>query len=251
MKVLHIDIETSPNTGHIWGLFKQNISINQLMESSYTLCWAAKWHGHKRIDFSSIYHSEPRDVVAGAWHLLNEADAVCHYNGTKFDIPTLNKEFLLHGFPPPDPYKQIDLLKVARRQFKFPSNKLDYVAQALGLGGKVKHEGHELWVKCMNNDPVAWKKMERYNKADVRLLEKVYNKLLPWIKDHPNYALYADTDRPVCTNCGSSKVVKKGMEHTKTQSYQRYRCSKCHTPLRSRFTEIPASKRENILTQAG
>jgi len=220
------------------------------MESSYTLCWAAKWHGISGIEFSGIHTEEPVEVVRKAWELLNEADAVCTWNGARFDIPTLNKEFLLYGFPPPDSYKQIDLLRVARREFRFPSNKLDYVAQTLGLGAKVKHEGHELWVKCMNNDPVAWKKMERYNKADVRLLERVYKRLLPWVKDHPNYGLYMDTDRPACTNCGSTRVVKKGLEHTKTQSYQRYRCTKCHTPLRGRFTTVPASNRENILVQS-
>lgn len=72
--------------------------------------------------------------------LLNEADAVVHYNGAKFDIPTLNKEFILHGLPPPAPYKQIDLLRTARSQFKFPSNKLDYIAQALDLGKRLNIE---------------------------------------------------------------------------------------------------------------
>ena len=89
--------------------------------------------------------------------MLDKADAVCHYNGTRFDIPTLNKEFLLHNMLRPAPYKEIDLLKVARNQFKFTSNKLDYVVNALGLGGKVKHRGHDLWLGCMNNDLECWK----------------------------------------------------------------------------------------------
>lgn len=51
MKILMLDIEVSPNTAHVWGLWQQNVSINQLMESSYTLCWAAKWHGTKEVMF--------------------------------------------------------------------------------------------------------------------------------------------------------------------------------------------------------
>ncbi len=33
-------------------------------------------------------------------------------------------------------------------------------SQRLGLGKKHEHEGHELWVKCMNGDKDAWKRME-------------------------------------------------------------------------------------------
>jgi DNA polymerase elongation subunit (family B) len=163
MKILLLDIESSPNTAHVWGLWQQNVSINQLMESSYVLCYAAKWLGDEKIMFDSVHQSKPKAMLKGIHGLLNDADAVVHYNGTKFDIPTLNKEFLLHSFNPPSPYKQIDLLRVVRSNFRFPSNKLDYVAQRLNLGKKHEHEGHELWVKCMNGDKDAWKRMEKYN----------------------------------------------------------------------------------------
>lgn len=249
MKILHLDIETSPNVAHVWGLFRQTVSIKQLLDSSYTMCWSAKWHGRRGVLCSSLRKDTEEQMIAKVWHLLDEADAVVHYNGTKFDIPTLNKEFLKHGMPPPSPYKQIDLLLVARKTFRFPSNKLDYVAKALGVGSKVKNIGHDLWIGCMAGDDKAWKKMEGYNKQDVVLLEAVYNKMLPWIKSHPNHALYMDTERPVCTNCGSEKVIKKGITHTLTQSYQRYRCTVCLTPLRSRSTCIPKEKRTHILTQ--
>ncbi len=158
MKILLLDIESSPNTAHVWGLWQQNVSINQLMESSYVLCYAAKWLGQKDVLFDSVHQSRPKTMLKGIHALLNDADAVVHYNGTKFDIPTLNKEFLLHHFNPPSPYKQIDLLRVVRSNFRFPSNKLDYVAQRLNLGKKHEHEGHELWVKCMNGDKDAWKR---------------------------------------------------------------------------------------------
>jgi DNA polymerase elongation subunit (family B)/DNA-directed RNA polymerase subunit RPC12/RpoP len=248
MKILLIDIETAPNTAHVWGLFKQTVSIKQLMESSYVMCWAAKWLGKRAVEFSSVHEDDERDVVRRAWELLDKADAVCHYNGTKFDIPTLNKEFLLHEMGPPSPYTQIDLLKVARQQFKFPSNRLDYVAQALGVGKKTPHEGHELWVKCMNDDPAAWRKMKRYNVQDVRLLEDVYGRLLPWIKGHPNHALYKDTDRPTCTNCGSENLQSRGKAHTKTQTYKRYQCQDCGTWLRSRLNNT--ENKENVLVAA-
>ena len=90
----------------------------------------------------------------------------------------------------------------------------------------------------------------KYNIQDVKLLEDLYNELLPWIKNHPNHALYMDTTRPVCTNCGSYHVVKKGLEHTLTQSYQRYKCKDCGAPLRGRTTVLPKEKREHVLRGA-
>jgi DNA polymerase elongation subunit (family B) len=225
MKILHLDIESSPNTAHVWGLWQQNVSINQLMESSYVLCYAAKWQGEEDIHFDSVHQSKPKSMLKGIHVLLDQADAVVHYNGTKFDIPTLNKEFLLHGYNPPSPYKQIDLLRVVRSNFRFPSNKLDYVAQRLGLGKKHDHEGHELWVKCMNGDKDAWKRMEAYNIQDVVLLESLYDKLLPWIKTHPNHNLY--TDDVVCPTCSGHRLQKRGTAISSVGTYQRYQCKDC------------------------
>ena len=225
MKILLLDIETSPNTAHVWGLWQQNVSINQLMESSYVLCYAAKWLGEEDIYFDSVHQSKPKTMLKGIHALLDSADAVIHYNGTKFDIPTLNKEFLLTKLLPPSPYKQIDLLRVVRSNFRFPSNKLDYVSQRLGLGSKHAHEGHDLWVKCMNGDKDAWKRMEEYNIQDVVLLESLYDNLLPWIKNAPNRNLYQDITG--CPTCGSTRLHKRGTAVSTTGSYQRYQCRDC------------------------
>lgn len=247
MRILLLDIETSPNTAHVWGLFQQTVSLNQLMESSYTMCWAAKWYKKRGVMFSGLAEAPEKEMIETIWHLLDEADAVVHYNGTRFDMPTLNKEFILHGLPPPSPYKQIDLLSVVRRKFRFPSRKLDYVANALGLGKKTAHEGHMLWVKCMAGDEKAWRKMKRYNIRDVTLLEKVYDRLLPWIEQHPNHALYAPTSKPTCTNCGSTHLQSRGTTVTRTMVYQRYQCQQCSTWLRARKHSTPST--EHILTQ--
>jgi predicted PolB exonuclease-like 3'-5' exonuclease len=170
-------------------------------------------------------------MLANVHVLLDQADAVVHYNGSRFDIPILNKEFLLNGMPPPSPAKHIDLLQVARRQFRFVSNKLDYVSQALGLGAKTAHEGHTLWLKCMNDDRKAWKIMEEYNKNDVILLEKVYDKFKGWIKQHPNHNAYsADI---CCPNCASRKLQARGTQRSRTAIYQRYQCKDCGSWARS------------------
>src|SRR5690606_41747736 len=88
-------------------------------------------------------------MVKEAHRLLSAADAVIHFNGQRFDIPHLNREFVEAGLTPPSPYSQIDLLKVVKKNFRFPSNKLDYVTKKLGLDHKVQNGGHQLSVKGM------------------------------------------------------------------------------------------------------
>jgi predicted RNA-binding Zn-ribbon protein involved in translation (DUF1610 family) len=178
--------------------------------------------------------------------LLEEADAVVHYNGTRFDIPTLNKEFLLHDLRPPSPAKQVDLLKVCRNRFRFPSNRLDYVANALGFGKKHKTT-HELWIQCMARDPRAWAQMEKYNKQDVKLLEKVYERIKPWIKQHPNHSLYG-TDSMCCPNCGSKRIQRRGYAFTQAAKYARLQCQDCGNWFRTGISVAPkpANKTVNI-----
>lgn len=228
MKILILDIETSPNLAHVWGLWNNNVSLNQLQESSYMMCWAAKWVGSKEVMFDSMVQSGKAVMIRRIHHLLEQADVVIHYNGKKFDIPTLNKEFLLEGLKPPSPYKQVDVLETVKRKFRFPSNKLDYVSERMGLGNKHQHEGHTLWVKCMAGDVKAWGTMKKYNIQDVKLLEKVYDRVLPWIDNHPNRALY-DSAAPAhaCPNCGSVHLSKRGFSTTPAGRWQRYTCDDC------------------------
>ena len=222
MKILLLDIETAPNLAAVFGLFNQNISIHNILESGYTLCWAAKWLGEDEIHFDSIYNSRPRTMIKRMHRLLSQADAVIHYNGTKFDIPTLNREFLMMDMAPPAPYKQIDLLRTVRNRFRFASNKLDYVARQLGIGAKVQHKGTELWLGCMNKDPESWEQMEEYNRMDVVLLEKLYERVLPWVRNHPNMSVFYRDE--VCPHCASKDYQKRGLAHTTAGIYQRYKC---------------------------
>ena len=235
-----LDIETAPHMAAIWGLYDQNVAINQIIKPGYTLCWSAKWYQDKTIHFDSILSGHKR-MIHGIYKLLEESDAVCHYNGTKFDIPTLNKEFLLLGLKPPSPSAQIDLLKTARSRFKLASNKLDYVAQQLGLGKKVEHKGFDLWLECMAKKPDAWATMEKYNKQDVILLEKVYERLLPWIKHHPNLSVYQGGE--CCPKCASTKSQARGWAVTQAERYQRFQCLDCGTWFRARKCERSPEKR--------
>jgi DNA polymerase elongation subunit (family B) len=192
LKILLLDVETSPNIATVWGIYDQNIAINQLLESSYLLCYAAKWLDEKEIQWERAYGKRGHyrmGMLRKMHRLLSAADVVIHYNGKRFDMGVLQKEFLLHGFDQPRPYQQLDLYQVVKQKFRFTSSKLDYICQALKLGGKTKHQGHELWLSCMEDDVKAWTMMRRYNVNDVRIMEKLYRRLLPWIKTHPSKSM--------------------------------------------------------------
>lgn len=224
-KTLLIDIETTPNLAHVWGIWDQNIGLNQLLESTEVFCFAAKWLGQKRVPFYSVQNDGKARMIQAAYDLLDEADVVVHYNGRRFDVPHLNREFMLAGMTPPSPFKQVDLLSEVKRNFKFPSNKLAYVSEAIGLKGKVKHEGHELWTRCMAGDRQAWATMRRYNIQDVQLLEDVYDRLTGWLR-LPTHSLYSGKDH-TCPACGSEELERRGFSYTKVSAYQQYRCKDC------------------------
>ena len=227
-KALILDIETAPHLAHVWGLWDQNVGLTQLKEAGTVICFAAKWLGDPQTKtmFHSDHHDGHEAMVKAAWELINEADAVIHYNGRAFDIKHLNREFVLAELPPPSPHKDIDLLTVARGRFKFPSNKLDYVSQALGVGSKVKHEGFTLWLGCLAGDEKAWARMKKYNIGDIKITEAVYNRLLPWIKSHPHVGLYTG-DTHSCPNCGGKDLMRRGFARTQASVFQRFCCNKC------------------------
>jgi uncharacterized protein len=239
MSVLTLDIETSAHIVETFGLFNQNIGLNQLTEPTRMLSFAAKWLDNRKVDFYSEFHNGRDEMVRAAFELVDHADAVIHYNGKGFDMKHLNREFveldvrIREGesagvkLGQPSSYAHIDLLTVVRSKFKLASNKLDYVAgEFLRLGHKVKHPGFDLWAACRAGDKRAWALMRKYNKGDVILTEKVYWELLEWIDNHPNMQLYtgiADT----CPTCGSPDRQKRGTRKTPLSEFQTYQCNAC------------------------
>jgi uncharacterized protein YprB with RNaseH-like and TPR domain len=180
MKILLLDIETTPMQVYAWGLWDQNISIDQIIKSTEMLCFGARWLGEKKVIFKSVHHDGKKEMLEELHKLMNEADLLVGWNSAAFDHKHINREFLENGMVPPAPVKDLDLMSITKANFLFPSNKLDYVAQKLGVGAKVKHSGFSLWIKCMDGDEKAWAEMKKYQIQDVNLLVELYDKLLPW-----------------------------------------------------------------------
>ena len=220
-KILFYDIETAPIQAYVWGLFDQNISIDQIIAATRILCIGWKWFGVKGTHYADERGGQ-KPMLEAFHAAFCEADAVVTYNGDKFDIPKTLGQFVLHGLPPPPPVTSIDLLKTVKR-LGLDSNKLAYVGPYYGIGEKVKHEGFPLWVKCMQGDGPAWGRMERYNRRDVRLMEPLYELLRPFIQNHP----YIGQSKGLCPACGSANVQKRGERRTRMFFIERLACQSC------------------------
>jgi uncharacterized protein YprB with RNaseH-like and TPR domain len=144
------------------------------------MCFGARWLGEKKVIFKSVHHDGKQAMLEELHKLMNEADLLVGWNSAAFDHKHINREFLEAGMAPPSPVKDLDLMSITKANFLFPSNKLDYVAQKLGVGAKVKHSGFSLWIKCMEGDDKAWAEMKKYQIQDVNLLVDLYDILSPW-----------------------------------------------------------------------
>jgi uncharacterized protein YprB with RNaseH-like and TPR domain len=224
-KLLFLDIETSLMLVYSFGLRDQHLTHNQIADdrdAKLIHCIGMKWRGKPVQVFSEWEHGY-QGMMQATHDALCEADAVVTYNGARFDIPKINGQFLLLGMEPPPPVTQIDLFKTARKM-GLPSGKLDYLSQRLGIGQKVKHDGFKLWVDVFNECPKAQAKMAQYCAGDVRLTERVYNKLRPHISSHPHLA---EAKRSDCGACGSSRLQARGFARSKATIAQRYQCQAC------------------------
>jgi hypothetical protein len=242
VKILAIDIETSPALVYTWRLFKTNIGINQIERASQVICFSAAWVG----DDKGTYHLDQRpkrdgtvfygglkhtrqEMLGAAHDLLGQADALVHYNGKSFDTPHLNREFLQAGLPVYEPVKEIDLLHTVRKRFRFQSTRLDHVLHELGLAGKEGTGGFDLWKRCLPGvvtegpgDEVAWRQMEKYNRRDVSALADLYKVVRPWIPQHPSVPIY--DGHGTCPRCAGDQFEKRGFARTKVSVFQQYRC---------------------------
>lgn len=250
--VLILDIETAPLLVRCWGLWKQNINTDAIVKDWFILTWAVKW-----LNESEVYSGRvtPKEALVGddgrisndIWQFVEKADVIIAHNGRRFDMPRLNTRFILNQLGPPAPYAQIDTLDIARRNFAYSSNKLDYINKLFQIDRKME-TNFKLWDDCCEGDEVALAMMEAYNKNDVGILEEHYYIVRPWIKSHPNMGLFVEGDGAKCPSCGGTDI--RWLDKFYTTSVNKYSCFRCECGAigRSRQTAVGKDERKNILS---
>ena len=252
-KILYVDIETAPNLAYVWGFFKANVGVNQLKSSEYIMAFSALWNDGDDAIYMENRGQDEKALVKKLIELFDEADIIIGHNVHMFDRNFINGRALILGIDPPSPYQIVDTYKIAKNEFRFRSNSLDFLCKVLDVKNKKLHHkkfpGFSLWAACLRNDEDAWKEMKDYNIMDSFAVREVYKKMLPWIRNHPNIANIDNAEQMACPKCGSVHIQKRGFTHTSTGKYQRYVCLSCGGWSRSRFCE-PKEEPKNLLVNA-
>lgn len=247
------DIETSLQPVAIFQLANNDwIKPEALLGERYIICAAWKWAGKSKVHAVSVlddpkrYGKDPHDdryVVETLRKLMLEADVIVHHKGDSFDRPYLNTRILAHKLPALPPIPSIDTYKVAKANFFLNSNSLNYLGKFLGAGSKI-HTGYDLWLKVLNGDKSAVKKMIAYNKQDVVLLEKVFEKLQPYVTNHFNRELLGEEG---CPRCGSQHVQSRGTHKAMSRVYRRFQCQDCAGWFRASVNEKKVKPKYRVL----
>lgn len=234
LKRLFFDIEVSPNIGFFWTAgFKQNISPESIIEERKILCICYKWAGEDKVYSLKWDGNNDKEVLRSFILVANEADEIIGHNEDRFDIPWLRTRCLYYNIPAFPHYDTLDTLKSAKSKFKFNSNKLDYIAQFLGVGQKV-HVDYKLWVDIvLKKSKKALSELVDYCKEDVRLVERVFDRMMPYLPAKVHHGVLAGNGKNSCPECGEHKLryVKKRATAAGTLRYQMQckNCKKYHT----------------------
>lgn len=242
-KTITLDIETAPRVGLFFGSTYQP-NIAKVIAESYVFGFSWKPLG-KRVqscyiwDFP-LYKKDPTndiEVIKKWIEVASDSDIIIGHNSRSFDDKVMFGRAIFHNLPAPEPFATVDTKSDLKRVARNDSNKLDDLGYNYGYGRKHDTGGIELWWACMNGNKKAQKKMVKYCERDVKLTEKLYLRIRPYIKHPPLNVLEGRPD--ACPKC-LSKKVNAGTKYRATNSnlYQYFRCMDCGTSLKRRIAEV-------------
>lgn len=222
-RILLFDIETMAAKVYTWGYYQTNVIATD--EDWYMLSVAYKWVGDNEVSFIRKAQAKGNDhfLVEKLWQLFDQADILVAHNGDSFDVKMATARFFELGMGPPSPYLTIDTKKVLAKVTRNYSNKLDEISRRLDFGRKLDTLGFNTWLGCARNDPEAWERMEEYNIHDVVLLERLYQREIPWI-DTVNMSLWSG----MCKRCGRGTKFGqwRGYYRTNASEFPMWQCQK-------------------------
>lgn len=245
-KLLLLDVETSPALAYVWKMWKENVGVNQLVQNTSIMSYAARFLGENKTYYDDVRnYVDEKPLLTSLHTLLSNSDAVIAHNGRRFDLKQIRGRMLINNLPPLPPVKIIDTFEIAKKEFGFMSNSLAFLSEVLGVAAKGDHKefpGFVLWRECLKGNEKAWDEMKKYNIQDIDTLEEVYVKLRPWATEHPNVGVFNTSEDIRCPKCGGYHLQKRGLAYTNAAVYQRYNCNDCGGWSRSRYQEKPLGK---------
>jgi uncharacterized protein YprB with RNaseH-like and TPR domain len=209
IKRLFFDIETSPNICYSWRIgYKISLGFENIIDERKIICISYKWEGSDKIhSLTWDKHLCDRQMLIDFIEVANQADELIAHNGDRFDIKWIRTRCIYHRIPMFPNYRTLDTLKKAKSGFNFNSNRLDYIAQFLGVGAKVKHSGFDMWKGVMKGDKEALKEMVNYCEGDIIVLEDVFLTMQNYIKPNTHNGVLNNNFKYSCPTCGSEHTT--------------------------------------------
>ena len=235
-KILVFDIERMKGQANIefWDLgdYKnRRIHKDDVVEWPRTICVAWNWYGDSKIEFASEWGDGKQGMLERVWEAVDKADIVVGHNIVGFDLKKLNTEWRDAGFMAPSPYKTVDTLKEARKQFGDESKTLDALCERLGVAGKTDKYDVEVARGALDGDRLSQLKIQAYNEGDIFATLNLYDRLRGWMPNHPHMG-ELDGETLKCNQCASTDLSRNGTYLAVQIRYIQYRCNTCGANLR-------------------
>lgn len=243
-KRLFYDIETSYNIVKSWRIgFNINLNMEDIIQERAIITIAYKWEGEEDVTVLSWNKGCDKKIIEDFVKVMSEADELVGHNVDRYDTKFIMARALKHNISVLPKYQSTDTLKLAKKHFMLNSNKLDYIAQYLGIGHKTKHRGLSMWDDIiLRNDPKALEEMIEYNVQDVFLTEQVYHKLMEYSLPKINHASKQTGDKHTCPQCGSNHAELHktyiSSSGTKTRLMNCLNCSTNFTINNTNYTKF-------------
>lgn len=194
------------------------------------------------LDAKSSHLKDDSILVDQFVEAFDKADIHVTWYGERFDLPMINSKLIKYGRNPLPNKPHLDLWKTARKHFKLHSNRLAVWGEYLGCENQKTPITHDDWLHAALGDEGAMEQVVDHCFYDVLVLEEVFDKMRPWIKEEPAHQLFTGGEPMSCPSCGSTHLQKRGFHVARTRKYQRWACQECGKWSRSRTAEKIATE---------
>lgn len=230
--ILTLDIERMKGVAEVefWDLSdykNRRIHADAVVEWPRTICAAWQWYGERRVEFAAEWDDGRESMLRRTWDAYDRAQIVVGHNLAAFDTKKLKTDWRDLGLPAPRPYKTVDTLTVARREFGDESKTLDALCRRMGIVSKTDRYDVEVARAACAGNKAAQRKIKAYNVGDIHATTALYDALRGWIPSHPHNADGTPDDRPVCNQCWGGNLERSGINLAQQISYVLWRCLDC------------------------